>query len=143
MICTSSIIRIFSNMQTISEGECGDKQNVCNDNNRRIFSARTQVTLLYFYTFILLYPPSQKPEFFISRPQKVLFLTVFRSKRAVLTISPPYIMPNGTYERKKYFVILFTLFSYNWFSSLDWVFYPSLIISNSYFDKGSCLDLST
>ena len=39
-------------MQTISEGECGDKQNVCNDNNRRIFSARTQVTLLYFYTFI-------------------------------------------------------------------------------------------
>ena len=31
------------------------------------------------------------------------FWVVFRSERAVLTIFPPYIMPNGTYERIKKF----------------------------------------
>ena len=29
------------------------------------------------------------------------FWVVFRSEWAVLTIFPPYIIPNGTYERKK------------------------------------------
>ena len=29
------------------------------------------------------------------------FLTIFRPERPVLTIFPPYIMPNGTYERIK------------------------------------------
>ena len=32
---------------------------------------------------------------------KFAFWVVFRSERAVLTIFPPYIMPNGTYERIK------------------------------------------
>ena len=31
------------------------------------------------------------------------FWVVFRSERAVSTILPPYIMPNGTYERIKFF----------------------------------------
>ena len=31
------------------------------------------------------------------------FWVVFRSERAVSTIFPPYIMPNGTYERKIFF----------------------------------------
>ena len=31
------------------------------------------------------------------------FWVVFRSERAVSTIFPPYIMPNGTYERIKFF----------------------------------------
>ena len=48
--------------------------------------------------------PAPKPECQISRPKKTLFLhfwSVFRSERAVSTIFPSYIMPNGTYGRKK------------------------------------------
>ena len=32
-------------MFLISQGECGDQQNLCNGDNRRIFSARTQVNI--------------------------------------------------------------------------------------------------
>ena len=38
----------------------------------------------------------------IKRPN-LRFWVVFRSERAVSTIFPPYIMPNGTYERMKKF----------------------------------------
>ena len=42
-------------MFLISQGECGDKQNLCNGDNRRIFSAHTQVKIwLKFALFLIL-----------------------------------------------------------------------------------------
>ena len=63
--------------------------------------------------FCVMKPDQAKPSFALlnkpitsKSPQKrpnLRFWVVFRSERAVLTIFPPYIMPNGTYERIKKF----------------------------------------